>query len=608
MRAQTCAGGAVEMTKQNRAIVIIAVVSLAAYCLAQQQTPVTAAPQQATQASATPPRPVYEPATVLKVKTRLVVVDVVATDKKGNPVVDLKAEDFALAEDLREQKIRVFNFQHPTKATESQLDKATLPPNVFTNVPSYNVTNALNVLLLDGLNTKLMNQVYARAEMVKFLQKLPPNQPVAVYALGTKLWLLQDFTTDPTLLKKVINEKKINSPLLGDTESFYPPSVMEQMPSVMLQRVQQFQQDTASYRTDVRVRLTLDALKALARTLSGYPGRKNLIWLSETFPFNIFPDVNSSLTAEGGSWSAVRDYSRDVMRTADILTDAQIAVYPVDARGLVGGYSVPSEAGSGLRGGFGGMTAPQLNPELNGVTDSHGTMDELANRTGGRAFYHRNDLDTAVLSSVEDGSTYYTLAYYPENKDWNGKFRKIRIKTNRAGVMLRHRLGYFASDPQTYASLDAGLRTKEFGEALSLDFPSATQVRFQATVLPPSQATKNKLLLRYLIDPHAISYEAQADGSQHALVECAVIVYSKKGQQVRPDANQISAALLPDAYKQVLQRGFPCEESFDLPAGDYVLRMGVRDGRSGLIGTTTGSVTVAPAVAAAVQPPEPEKK
>ena len=84
MHTQTCGGGAVEMTKQKRAIVITAVVSLAGYCLAQQRTPVTAAPQQATQASAaTPPRPVYEPAIVLKVKTRLVVVDVVYADESG---------------------------------------------------------------------------------------------------------------------------------------------------------------------------------------------------------------------------------------------------------------------------------------------------------------------------------------------------------------------------------------------------------------------------------------------------------------------------------------------------------------------------------------------
>jgi hypothetical protein len=343
-------------------------------------------------------------------------------------------------------------------------------------------------------------------------------------------------------------------------------------------------------------------LKALAHALSGYPGRKNLIWLSESFPFNIFPDVDAASLAVGGNWSAVRDYSRDVMRTADILTDAQVAVYPVDARGLVGGYSVPNIAGSSMRGAVAG------NPDLNGVTESHGTMNELAGRTGGRAFYNRNDLDTAVLTSIEDGSIYYTLAYYPENKDWNGKFRKINIKTNRAGTKLRHRLGFFATDPQTYAALDSGFKIKEFGEALSLDFPGSTVLRFQPTVLQPSDATKNKLVLRYAIDAHAISFETQVDGLQRATVECAVIVYSNKGKQVKPDSHGMTVALPPETYKQVMQRGFPCEESFDVPAGDYVLRMGVRDGRSGLIGTTTGTVTVAPAVAAAVQAPEPDKK
>src|SRR5262249_33083627 len=140
---------------------------------------------------------------------------------------------------------------------------------------------------------------------------------------------------------------------------------------------------------------------------------------------------------------------------ADALIDAQIAIYPVDARGLVpSSYFDASSSGrdnlgrSLSRPGRLGAAMSQESAQLQAV---HGTMNDMAERTGGRAFYNRNDIDGAIRQSVRDGSTYYTLAYYPSNKKWNGKFRKIQIKVNRPGVKLRHRLGYYAVDPQAYA-------------------------------------------------------------------------------------------------------------------------------------------------------------
>ncbi len=93
---------------------------------------------------------------------------------------------------------------------------------------------------------------------------------------------------------------------------------------------------------------------------------------------------------------------------------------------------------------------------------SHGTMNDLADRTGGRAFYNRNDLDGAVRDSITDGSTYYTLGYYPENKDWNGGFRNIQVKLKRGGVKLRYRIGYFAVDTATFAKLNPKRQDEEF--------------------------------------------------------------------------------------------------------------------------------------------------
>jgi len=161
------------------------------------------------QTSEQKPTPVYESATVLKSITRLVVVDVVATDRNG-AVVDLKGDDFTVLEDGKEQKIRVFNFQQPHSlpAGGPALALPKLPENVYSNAARYSASSALNVVLLDALNTNLPHQAYVRDQMIRYLEKMPEGQPVAVYALSTKLTLLQDFTDDPAVLKKVAKELK----------------------------------------------------------------------------------------------------------------------------------------------------------------------------------------------------------------------------------------------------------------------------------------------------------------------------------------------------------------------------------------------------------------
>ena len=121
---------------------------------------------------------------------------------------------------------------------------------------------------------------------------------------------------------------------------------------------------------------------------------------------------------------------------------------------------------------------------------AHSTMNDLADRTGGRAFYNRNDLDGAVRDSITDGSTYYTLGYYPENKDWNGGFRNIQVKLRRGSVKLRYRIGYFAVDTATFAKLNPKRQDEDFDEALSLNVPVSTALPFQA--LGNAAVSKNR--------------------------------------------------------------------------------------------------------------------
>src|SRR6476469_6357802 len=165
---------------------------------------------QAQQPAASPNSDKSPALPTLKVTTRLVVVDVVAADGKGHPITDLKAEDFTLTEEGSNQQIKVFNFQHPA-ADQPQQPPVKLPHNLVTNVPTYKPNRTLSVLLLDGLNTENVAQKYARQEMLKYLQKLPTGQPVAVFVLGNRLRLIQDFTTDPQMLKDAVAKLKDKS-------------------------------------------------------------------------------------------------------------------------------------------------------------------------------------------------------------------------------------------------------------------------------------------------------------------------------------------------------------------------------------------------------------
>jgi VWFA-related protein len=580
-------------------LTVTTTMALAASCFAQQSAPASTAKDAPATASAQ--QPAYESSAVLKIKSRLVVVDVVARDSKGVPVTDLKQDDFTILEDGKEQKLRIFTFQRPEDSVATAQPQAPANGmNVVDNLPHFKPGRALNVILMDALNTSRVNQAIMRQAMIKFLETLPANEPIAVYLLSDKIRLLQDFTTDPAVLKDVVRSfKGKNSPLLAVSADGSPiapvlPGVAQSLPPQMAGQIRAFQDQMTADVTDQRVQVTLGALNSLSRTLSGYPGRKNLIWISETFPFDVM------LSGIGRSSLNDRNYSHEIARTGNLLSDSQVAIYPLDARGLAvsGIFNVANSAdqyGNGLAGFTirGGM-ASSMDRESDDRMAAHGTMNDLADRTGGRAFYNRNDLDGAVRDSITDGSTYYTLGYYPENKDWNGSFRNIQVKLRRGGVKLRYRIGYFAMDTAAFAKLNPKRQDEDFDDAMSLNIPVSTALPFRAVVLPPSAKTQNHVVVSYAVDPHALSFESQNDGLQSVNMECAVRVFSKKNpdKTVTTEAQKMGGALNPDAYAKVMKGFFPCRDQLALQPGDYLLRLGVRDNVTGLIGTANAALSI----------------
>jgi VWFA-related protein len=590
-------------------VALLFLLSTTASSQEQQSAPST--PQAPSQAGNAPSS--SQPTAVVRVTTRLVLVDVVALDKKGSALTDLKAEDFSLQEEGSDQKIRVFSFQQPS-ATENASAPIKLPASMVTNLPTYKADRALSVILLDALNTDVVTQKYMRQEMVKSLEKLPAGQPVAVYALGTKLLLLQDFTTDPSLLKQAIAASKRHSgSILEDHGAFLDAAstsaLMEMGMQAMVQQIQLFQQESSAVQLDARVEITLAALNSLARTLAGYPGRKNLIWMSAAFPLQVLPTDSAIRNNLARGQLAQRDYSEQVRQTSNALSNARVAVYPVDATSLVNSSVYSSLSNTDSQGNYLGRTASgrgssqSMGEELGRTSDAllgtHTSMNSVAEETGGKAFYNTNDISAAVREGLEDGGTYYTLGYYPEDKNWNGKFRRITVKVNRPGVKLRFRQGYFASDPRGYSKTDAKKQAMDLGQALNIENPISTALLFRAQVIPPSEKTQNKVLIYYGIDAHAMGFELRDDGLQHASIDCAAQPFTAKGNPLPPQGQPFSAGLKPEDFQTVMQKFFPCNLTLDLAPGDYTLRLAVRDNATGLIGTANAKVTVPPGPGAA---------
>ncbi|HEX6823980.1 MAG TPA: VWA domain-containing protein [Candidatus Sulfotelmatobacter sp.] len=547
----------------------------------------------------------------VRVSARLVLVDAVVTDKSGQRITGLTKDDFTVLENGKPQKISTFSFEVP----ETPSPRPELPPNIYTNRPEYDMPKGpLTILLLDGLNTAVADQGYARSQMLKYLgSQLQPGQPVAVYTLAGSLRLLQDFTGDVDLLKAAVEhfnpqtsiEMQVenvtavmpNLHITGDggerSGSRSPDSLR-----LVFARMIEFMNEQTKLALQDRVYRTAAALRLVAHRMGGYPGRKNLIWVSAGFPIDITSEVVQMTTdvdvlAQANTAAApqvrVEQSFEELLRQlASELTDAQLSVYSVDARGLVGSTLADAsrqgtnEVGLLQTGAEYGAHVARANTA---VQDSQNTLLTLASESGGMFFRSGNDVSGAVRSSIADGSAYYMLGYVPDSKDFDGKFRKIQVKVNKPGSELRYRMGYYAKDPMKWdkgkAKNDPDLVT-----AMSMGSPLSTMVVFDSRVVPPPPASHVKVPVELLVNPRTITGEEMKDGGRHFGLEFHVAAYSLDGKLITHVDTGMDAPVKADRLQAYLQQGIPFKTELDMPAGEYRLRLAVRDTHTGFIGTT----------------------
>lgn len=576
-----------------------------------------------------------------KASAQAVVVDVVVTDGQGHPVKGLIQRDFQLSEDGERQELRYFREVITDANKHSPPPAPPKAPNIFSNTSQAQEPGSLVVVLLDLLNTPSQDQLYAREQLLKFLQSQSVEGKKSQFALCTltgdpssHLRLIQGFTSDNAQLLGAASSKKGAPKTVGwqmaqegtrrAINSITELSQSDPMNGWggLLLGLKEIQTEEQATDADSRVGITLDAMTQLARYLSGIPGRKNLVWLSGSFPISLY---NADLQNPA---SANRNYNSVVKQTSRLLAESQVAVYPVDVRGLdTGKMSAATNVGiapgnTGIPAQFGlpttsseGATSPYVAFQQDAIQElaqrnaERISINQIAADTGGTAFFSSNAIADAMSIATEQGSNYYALSYSPSNKHYDGRFRKIQVSLTEKGHHLHYRPGYFAADPNSPG------REREIAHnirvvAMQHGSPPSRQIRFSVRVVPAGPRTKvdsakaGQILLASAKNPtlpsqvevqhHSIDYAiessdlrflALSNGNYRSALTFMVASFDGDGRPLAGVSTVGTSDLQPEIYKEALSGGVRVHQEVDVPVAATSLRVGIQDQLSNYVGT-----------------------
>jgi len=466
-------------------------------------------------------------APTFKSKVQVVLVDLIVTNAKGEPVKALKPDDVHIFEDGKPQTITSFE-EHGT-ASLTQIKLPALPPNVFSNVSTV-PADSVNVLLLDWLNTQPGDQAFVHAQVLKYIQSMPPGTHLAIFSMGTRLQMIQGFSTDPAELVAAIDKNGpkalhvhitplfVSEALKSDSDRSIALMQMNRASGAAIQARSETQENIDSIGTDMRIALTLQEMRQLARYLGGIPGRKNVIWFAGSFPIGIFPNAGTP-----------HQYDRDIAENANLFNASRVAIYPVATPGLFGYRAFEGE--------YSGPVGPAIRQQNFAQASNQVAMEEIARDTGGEAFYNTNGLGQATAQAISDGEHYYTISYTPSDKAANGKYRRIEVKAD-SKYQLSYRRGYYAEDSRRTTEVSSTQRDPLL-PLLEFGLPDSSQIVYSVRVLPlnpqpapdaPHMGNNVNLkgpVIRYraefAIAEKDVRLDSAPDGTRHGQIELMMV-------------------------------------------------------------------------------------
>ena len=513
--------------------------------------------------------------------TQLVIINVGAKEKDGRPIENLQASDFTVTEDGKPQAIKVFEYQRlegarlpqPAPALASRTGAATpaaaaaVQPTITPARPGeirYRDSRLL-ALYFDFQGMPTDDQVRAQSGALKFIaSQMTSADRVAIMSYAGELKVLQDFTADRDQLQKVIGKLVIGE--ASEMANTVSDESAEDTGAAYSADDSEFN----IFNTDRQLTALANAVKMLA----SLPEKKALVYF-----------------ASGVSRNGI-DNDAQLRATVNAALRSNVAIYPVDARGLVatapaGNATRGSGGGAGNQGNFSGGAGRAMAGNFQGSQD---TLYALAADTGGKAFLDSNDLSLGVMQAQKDIASYYILGYYSPNARMDGKYRRIKVQINsRLSARLDYRTGYFAS--KEFKQFNAADRERQLEEALMLGDP-VTDLTL-AVETDYFRLAKDRYYVPVSVKLPGSDIElAKHGGSESARLDFIGQVRDAKGQLAATVRDYITVKLKGETAVELAKRTVAYDAGFTLHPGTYTLKFLTRENETGKMGTFETKFTV----------------
>ncbi len=501
-------------------------------------------------------------------------VTVVVRDKDGTPVRGLTKDDFVLTEDDKPQAVDTFAFEEvPVEAAPpAQSDEAQPPvlraPRKPAAPPSPPADGdfagrRLIVLLFDLASMQPDNVEQAVSSARKYVvTRMSPADLVAVASIETGLRVEQDFTADHTALERVLDgftsssgaatdESAVASGDASDTSGDDPG----------------FTADTSEldlFGTDQRMR----AIQSLAAMLAPLRQKKSIVYFS------------------AGTTTAAADNQVELRAAIDAAVKANVAIYPVDARGLEA--VVPGgEASRASQSGTGAFSGRALQAQFDQQVASQETLAALAGDTGGRAFLDSNDLGSVYERVIADTAAYYVLGYSSTNPARDGRFRRIKVRVKRPSVRVEHRSGYYAGKDFTHSShedREHQLEDQLESDLSARDFPVSMQTAYFRTA-------ESRFYVPLTVAVPGSAIPVAKDGNRERASLDVIGVVRDEGQRAVArirDTVRVDGGAAQEVGRKIVQY----QTGLTLPPGRYKAKVVVRENEGGAFGSFESELVV----------------
>ena len=512
-----------------------------------------------------------------KSTTQLVTVNMSARNKDGKPLLGLKASDITLTEDGKRQKIAVFEYQKledtilpalpDTKPMRGPSRPA--PPTVaaFAVKPGeiQYKDRRLLVLYFDMTSMPVQDQIRAQEAAMKFLAtEITASDMVAIMSFTSGLNLLQDFTADRDALAK-----GINGLVMGEGSDMAVAGATPGDDSAPDTGAAYTADDTEFniFNTDRK----LVALQSAVKMLGALPEKKALVFFSS--------GVNKTGVENEAQMRA----------TTNAAIRANVALYPVDARGLIamGPNGDTTKAPSGGQGMLSGAAAGAM---ANRLRASQETLHTLAADTGGKELVDNNDLSMGIVEAQKEISSYYIVGYYSSNQALDGQYRRIKVQMNSdRAAKLDYRPGYFAG--KEFKQFTASDRERQLQEALLLGDPM-TDLSLAMEIDHFRLAAD-----RYFVPVEVKMPGSEIDLAKHGAAETTRLdfiaqVKDSKGKVIRSVRDNLEVKLKGVTAADLAKKSLAYDTGFTLAPGTYSVKFLARENGTGKMGTFESSFTI----------------